>query len=327
MNTVFSLLVVLLHSICSLVRAGDHIAAAALVETTTYLSGATQPPPPFTTLRSSSNRIQRRTNDRSLRILQSDGNVTDRQTDNSAAAFLKCYSLLEETTSSTGGFMSQQEYLGFLMMMTDGELVFGRFADLPALFVMIFYTAACTIGTDCTPGNTPQFEIGDTSDPNETIQLLCQQILKTTFSTAESVFEYSIRYSTDTIDEAGLATCLSTATVNVLLDELAACPLLTDVANTERKKQRRKVMVQETPYNTQRIERLQERRLQTLGSAGTDVDSMCDYEILCTVDRFTELRKFLFFTNYAQLVVTTRILMYSNSYSVISTILNRFHSM
>jgi hypothetical protein len=86
-------------------------------------------------------------------------------------------------------------------------------------------------------------------------------------------------------------------------------------------------MVQETPYNTQRIERLQERRLQTLGSAGTDVDSMCDYEILCTVDRFTELRKLLFFTNFAQIVVTTRILMYSNSYSVISTISNRFHSM
>ena len=282
------LFLAILVSISSLGNAIRSGMSDELLETTTVHNRVTHQQL-LSTLRSPSN--MHRSHDLSLRVLQTAGNITDRQTENIAAAYLKCYSLLDEATSFSGGIMGQEEYVSFLMQMTDGELSFGRFSDLPALFVMIFYTAACTSGTNCLPGNRPQFEIGDTSDPNDVIQFLCQQTLKSTTSTAQSVFEYLIRYSTDTIDEADLATCLSTATVNVLLKDLAGCPVLTEVDTTGRKKQRRNALLRNSDLYIQNRDRLQQRRLQSLGSAGTDDDTMCDYDILVTADRFTELRK------------------------------------
>jgi hypothetical protein len=264
--------------------------AAEVLETTMVHNRVTHPQL-VSTLRSP--HTMHRSRDIGLRVLQSAGNITDRQTENIAAAYLKCYSLLDDATSTTNGIMGQEEFVSFLKEMTDGGLSFGRFADLPALFVMIFYTAACSTGSDCVPGNRPQIEIGDTANPNEEIQFLCQQTLKSTFSTAESVFEYFIRYSTDAIDEGDLATCLSTATVNVLLEDLASCPVLTEVDLTQRKKERRTALLRHSPTYIQSKERQQQRRLQSLGSAGTTDDSMCDYDILVTVDRFTELRTFL----------------------------------
>ena len=210
-----------------------------------------------------------------LRLLQR--NSTAQQIDNSAAAYLKCYSLMDDATTASNGIMTQTEYLSFLMLMTDGMINYSEFADVSALYVMIFYVAACT-NSDCAPDNVPQIEIGDTNDPNDTIQFMCQQTLKSITSTAETIFEYTIRYSTSMIEEEDLATCLSTATVNVLLNDLANCPPLTDVNvdSTRRRKTRRKVEVQ--------------RNEQALGSAMTDENSMCDYHIVSSVERFTELR-------------------------------------
>ena len=211
-----------------------------------------------------------------IRLLQR--NSTPQQIDNSAAAYLKCYSLLEDTTTTTNGIMTQTEYVAFLAQMTDGMINFNDFADLSAIYVLIFYTAACS-NSDCSPGNVPQIDIGNTDDPNDTIQFMCQQTLKSITSTAETIFEYTIRYSTSVIEEDDLATCLSTATVNVLLNELANCPPLTDVD------------VDSTRRTTRRQEQ-QQRQLQALGSAMTDENSMCDYQIVSSVERLTELRMF-----------------------------------
>jgi hypothetical protein len=108
---------------------------------------------------------------------------------------------------------------------------------------------------------------------------MCQQTLKSTTSTAETVFEYTIRYSTSVIEEEDLATCLSTATVNVLLNELANCPPMTEVD------------VDSTRRVTRQLEQ-QQRKVQVLGSAMTDENSMCDYQIASSVERITELRTF-----------------------------------
>ena len=217
-----------------------------------------------------------------IRYLQR--NSTTQQIDNSAAAYLKCYSLLDDATTTTNGIMTQNEYLSFLMLMTDGMINYSEFADLSALYVMIFYVAACS-NSDCAPDNVPQIDIGDTNDPNDTIQFMCQQTLKSITSTAETIFEYTIRYSTTAIEEEDLATCLSTATVNVLLNELANCPPLTDVdVDSTRRKTRRKALVQ--------------RNEQALGSAMTDENSMCDYHIVSSVERFSELRMYIYIYIY-----------------------------
>ena len=210
-----------------------------------------------------------------IRLLQR--NSTPQQIDNSAAAYLKCYSLLEDATIATNGIMTQTEYLSFLQLMTDGTINYNIFADLSAIYILIFYTAACS-NNDCSADSVPQIDIGNTDDPNDTIQFICQQTLKSTTSTAETIFEYTIRYSTSAIEEDDLATCLSTATVNVLLNELANCPPMTEVD------------VDSTRRATRQQEQKKDRQLQALGSAMTDENSMCDYHIVSSVERFTELR-------------------------------------
>jgi hypothetical protein len=228
------------------------------------------------------------------RLLSSSGSnsmlipQTDRQTENIASAYLKCYHMLEESTSVTGGIMGQEEFVVFIMKMTDGELSFDRFADLPPLFDMIFSMAACKTESDCLSGNKTQFEIGNTFKPNDEIQLLCQQTLKSTFNTAQSALEYFIRLSSDAIDESNLATCISTAAVNVLLREHAGCPVIAEVAASKQNKQ----LLRNSQYYVQNKERQLQRGLESLGYAGTTGDSMCAYDIAISVDRFTELRKF-----------------------------------
>jgi 6-phosphofructokinase len=182
--------------------------------------------------------------------------------------------------------MGQEEFVIFLMKMTDGELSFDRFADLPPLFNMIFFTAACKKESECLPGNKSQFEIGDTANPNDDIQLLCQQTLTSTFNTAQSVIEYFIRLSPHTIVESNLATCISTAAVNVLLEEHAGCPVLAEVDAINLNKQR----LRNPQYYAQNSERHQQRGLESLGSARTNGDSACAYDIVVSVDRFTALR-------------------------------------
>jgi hypothetical protein len=220
----------------------------------------------------------------------------DNQTDNSSSAYLKCYSLLDEV-SAAASTMDQEQYLQFLQLLTDGSISVDRFQDLPVVFVMIFYTAACTTGDDCTNGNMPAVAVANTDTPSDTIQLLCKQVLKSTNSTADAAFEYSIRYNPQTIDESALAVCLSTATVNVLLEQLANCPLLTNATTTAARRLQSSKTVQDAvaksrswaTYNAER----KDRKLQSLGSASTPEDSTCAYAIESTVERITELRTYL----------------------------------
>ena len=203
--------------------------------------------------------------------------VVERQIENAAAAFLKCFTLLDD--SSANGSMTQDEYLEFLKVMSDGMINISEFEDLPDMYMMIFFTAACS-NSDCSPGNVPQIEIGNIDDPNDTIQFMCQEILKFTATTADTILEYTIRYSTSTIEEDELATCFSTALVNILLKELANCPQLTEI--------------EVNPGSKRRMTRRQEsvhRNLQALGSAMTDENSKCDYYIESSVEKLTELRK------------------------------------
>lgn len=206
-----------------------------------------------------------------------------------------------DQVKTAAGTMRQAEYLEFLRMLTNSEISVDRFEDLPVVFVMIFYTAACQIGDDdCTPGNVPEIVIGNTDDPSGTIQLLCKQLLVTVTSTAVATFEYSIRYNPDTIAEDALSVCLSTATVDVLLQQLADCALLNETAAPA--VARRQLMphrssssssgstISKRSWATVNGE-WKERNLQGLGSAATPPNSTCAYAIESFVERITDLRK------------------------------------
>jgi len=202
--------------------------------------------------------------------------------DNSASAYLKCYSLVDEV-ASTSGSVNRERYVEFLQLMTDGDINVGEFEDLPAVYVMIFYTSACTgenTGT-CFGVLDPALEVGSTEDPTTDLQFFCKQILKNTETVADAAFEYTIRYDPTTLDEASLATCLAEATVTVLLENLAGCTETTS---------RRLSDSLDSRVEHKLKHRQEERALQALGSA-TSGDIDCDYIVSSTVDRITATGK------------------------------------
>ena len=203
--------------------------------------------------------------------------ITD--TDNSASAYLKCYSLMDEVAGN-GGAVNRELYVEFLQLLTNGDINVGLFEDLPAVYVMIFYSSACTGDNDsCFGVLDPALEVGSTEDPTTDLQFFCKQILKNTETVADAAFEYSIRYDPTTLDEASLATCLAEATVTVLLENLAGC-----TADTTARR------LSDSRSEPQQQHRQEERALQDLGSA-TSGDIDCDYMVSSTIERITATGK------------------------------------
>ena len=206
--------------------------------------------------------------------------ITD--TDNSASAYLKCYSLMDEVAGN-GGSVNRELYVEFLQLITNGDINVGQFEDLPAVYVMIFYTSACTGDNDsCFGVLDPALEVGSTEDPTTDLQFFCKQILKNTETVADAAFEYSIRYDPTTLDEASLATCLAEATVTVLLENLAGCSSDTTARRLSNSLDYR--------VEHQQEHRQEERALQDLGSA-TSGDIDCDYMVSSTIERITATGK------------------------------------
>lgn len=207
---------------------------------------------------------------------------------NAASAFLKCYTLMEEIASTTGG-MNQQDYVEFLKLMTEGDINVDRFDQLASIYIMIFYTAACTTENDCIDPNVARIEIGTTEDPPGDLQLFCKSILKNTQTVADAAFEYSIRYNPTTLEEEALATCLAGASVNVLVERLANCT----VVGEDRRRIQEWNLQLPNGQSWNRFEIDQHNRiLQALGSADSGENDDCEYNIQVTVDRITDSGKF-----------------------------------
>jgi len=211
--------------------------------------------------------------------------ILDDGSDNSSSAYLKCYRTIDEVAPTT---MDQQAFLEFLQSMTDGNIAVNNWSELPAVYVMIFYTAACTEDGDCVGDNVPEIEIGDTNDPSPRLQLFCKHILKNTETVAEAAFEYSIRYDPTTLDEDALANCLAVATVNILLERLTEC-MADGRRNLMMKQDLQDTFFHLSPSWETKYKSMKQndRALQALGGASSgDID--CEYKIDATVDRITE---------------------------------------
>lgn len=218
--------------------------------------------------------------------------------DNSEGAYLKCYSLMDQVTDPDGDetLMSQEQYMEFLELMTNGDVSYTQFGDLPAIFVLIFYTAACQADDDCVGGDIAMIEVGDTANPSDTIQLFCKHMLKETVSKAEASFEYTIRYP-ETVAEQDLVDCLNTATVNALLAELANCPVIDEISENARRMLAEFIEedteVESGYWAAETYKQANKRRaLQSLGTVTSDNEE-CRYQISSSVDRITDLRKYL----------------------------------
>jgi hypothetical protein len=167
-------------------------------------------------------------------------------------AYEKCFTLLEQ--ESGGDVVTRSEYVSFLGALTDGDLDYVNFDDLPELFKLIFYSTACTSGQDCVHEN-PSISLNTSGVSLRLQQFLCRQVMvgslldsscsrlvlylhslavphvsclldlfqNVTNTEVIVTFGYSIRYDSADVASGDLETCLEIATENLLLDSFD-CP-------------------------------------------------------------------------------------------------------
>lgn len=206
------------------------------------------------------------------------------------AAYTKCFDVLDSITGDETT-LSQSQYVDFLSQLLEGAdsiPASTEFQDLDAVYILIFYMTACEDASNCTPSMSPQsIPIGDTSDPSDNLRLLCRATLREGENAVDATFSYSIQYDTSALDESKIGECLSTATVNVLLD-LFGCELMMT-------RQRRRHLIQSNErslashgFRELMNERDDGRDLQ-VGSVISSADDDCPYILRSSVERLTEL--------------------------------------
>jgi hypothetical protein len=157
-----------------------------------------------------------------------------------SAAYLKCFDTLDAITAGAET-LSQSQYVSFLSQMDSGSTPpsIKQFGDLDAVYVLIFYMTACEDPARCAPGIAPPtIPIGDTSNPSDNLRMLCRAVLRHSQTSINAMFQYSIQYDASEIDISKLGECLSTATVNALLDAVD-CEPLTAIRRSSTRRQRR----------------------------------------------------------------------------------------
>jgi hypothetical protein len=218
-------------------------------------------------------------------------------------AYLKCYNVLDGVSGDDT--VNQEEYLEFLGLMTNGDLFYNRFRDLPATFVSIFYATACSAGQDCI-NEDPTVAVTLSGVEGEWLNFFCKSILKNTFTEAEVTFEYTVRYDSSVITEDELFPCLEQGTENALLDQLAGCPV--DTGDEDAKLSRRLSLFLQGSFGVHTrfvgtaaddrrgdLDRTLEEETGSSDSSDDDPDdgnNGCPYQVSCTVDGITQLREF-----------------------------------
>lgn len=245
-------------------------------------------------------------------------------------AFAKCYEAIDQSIAGDAdGGLTQDDYISFLAIVTDGRVSASTaFADLPLVYVLIFYSIACSDIANCAPGSTPAIETATTTSTDR----LCRIVLAETDSTTTTSFQYSIRYDTSRVDGSTLGQCLSTATVNLVLDRVAQCStLLTDIVGqqsttTSLPETRRQLRGEDQHQQSVLIETrdfvVEEaatgivdlyaegdnvRRMQEGASASSQLSISCPYSVSSVVEEVDELGTFscICCTEQVLLVVTS----------------------
>lgn len=159
------------------------------------------------------------------------------QEEEESPAYIKCFDTLDAITAG-GSTLSQSQYVTFLSQMDSTSTPPSRrFGDLDAIYILIFYLTACEDATRCAPAVAPPtIPIGDTATPSGNVRLLCRAVMRaSTTRIDDAMFQYSIQYDARVIDDSKLGECLSTATVNAILDVLG-CDALTATRRPTRRR-------------------------------------------------------------------------------------------
>jgi hypothetical protein len=215
----------------------------------------------------------------------------------SNGAYGKCFNLLNQVTQD--GEVTRNEYVRFLELLTDGDMVYDDFTELPALFELIFYSTTCTSGQDCVH-EMPTISLASSGVSLGLLQFFCRQVMSVTFTEVSITFGYTIRYDSANVTKEDLTDCLESATENLLLDSFG-CPY-----GEEQQRRLNSIdqMVAGMDPLRDELERSAFRYLdeninsfpsESPSSAPTVGVHDCDYTISATADTITDIRKFFIY--------------------------------
>lgn len=89
-------------------------------------------------------------------------------------AYEKCFSLLNEVAEDD--VVTRAGYVDFLGVLTNGDLAYDDFEELPDLYTLIFYSTTCTSGQDCVHEN-PTISLNPEGVSVGSLQFFCRQVM------------------------------------------------------------------------------------------------------------------------------------------------------
>jgi hypothetical protein len=149
------------------------------------------------------------------------GSNQDRYSDDTSPSedFNRCYSQLLQV-SADGSSVSQAEYLRYLTLNSQGQLQYTIFSQLPPVYMLLYYVAACGEGQDCS-SSSPAISLDlSTRLSSSPLKDFCNEIRSYTYTSAVVGFDYTIQFDPSRISNDELQLCLITATESLLQDHL-----------------------------------------------------------------------------------------------------------
>jgi hypothetical protein len=145
------------------------------------------------------------------------------------SSFDTCLSNLLQV--SNGDDLDGEEFLAFLGVASDGNLMYAALNDVPLSLLAIFYTAACSDGRDC-KNTKPSVSLTGTGITRALLELFCRQVDDFIPDLMDVNFRYLVRYKNGLSGDEVLAGVnnntivadLKVATERVVLEALQ-CPV------------------------------------------------------------------------------------------------------
>lgn len=101
-----------------------------------------------------------------------------------------CISSLESV--SVDGQVGEEEFIIFLENFSRQPLYFDQFHELPLQLVLVFYTAACTGGRNCST-EKPKISLGDAGSSKAFLYVFCKSVKEVALVQISFKFQYQIR--------------------------------------------------------------------------------------------------------------------------------------
>ena len=207
----------------------------------------------------------------------------------------RCERQLEEV--AINGQVSREQYIIFLEDFSGRSLVFQEFDQLPLSLVSTFFTAACSVGRDCT-GDNPTIPLDPIGISQALLTLFCSSIKRIAAIQIVIGIQYSIRYDDNLSGEEifegvggnTIRSDLEEATQLVLLDHFG-CELWTQ------RRTREHIIVQELQRRSELSPSIRGtgRRISSDTPAILQTEEglpRCDYLVEAKIREIIDIRKY-----------------------------------